>query len=112
MAEISAKVVKELRDRTGAGMMDCKRALADAGGELARAVELLRERGLAKAAKRQGRATSEGTVAMALEPGVGALVELGCETDFVAKTDDFQKLAALLAAAVAGDASQIGRAHV
>jgi elongation factor Ts len=105
VAEISAKAVKELRDKTGAGMMDCKRALADAEGQLEKAVDLLRERGLAKASKRQGRATSEGTVAMALEPGRGAIVELGCETDFVAKTDDFQAVAGSLASAVAADAS-------
>jgi elongation factor Ts len=86
-------------------MMDCKRALADAEGELEKAVDLLRERGLAKASKRQGRATSEGTVAMALEGDSGAVVELGCETDFVAKTEDFQKLAGRLASAVAADAS-------
>jgi elongation factor Ts len=86
-------------------MMDCKRALADAEGQLEKAVDLLRERGLAKASKRQGRATSEGTVAMALEGDHGAVVELGCETDFVAKTQDFQELAGRLAAAVAADAS-------
>ena len=105
MADISAKAVKELRDKTGAGMMDCKRALADAEGQLQEAVDLLRERGLAKASKRQGRATSEGTVAMALEGDSGAVVELGCETDFVAKTEDFQELAGRLASAVAADAS-------
>ncbi len=105
MADISAKAVKELRDKTGAGMMDCKRALADAEGQLETAVDLLRERGLAKASKRQGRATSEGTVAMALEGDSGAVVELGCETDFVAKTGDFQELAGQLASAVAANAS-------
>ncbi|MEN8184934.1 MAG: translation elongation factor Ts [Myxococcota bacterium] len=105
MAEISASAVKELRDKTGAGMMDCKRALADAEGQLEKAVELLRERGLAKATQRQGRATSEGTVAMALREGEGALVEVGCETDFVAKTDDFQALARGLAEGVAADAA-------
>jgi elongation factor Ts len=103
VAEISAKAVKELREKTGAGMMDCKRALADAKGQLAQAVDLLRERGLAKASKRQGRATSEGTVAIALEGDRGAVVELGCETDFVAKTEDFQGLAGRLASAVAAD---------
>lgn len=103
MAEISAAVVKALRDQTGAGMMDCKRALADAGGDVARAGELLRERGLAKAVKREGRETSEGVIGLALAPRAGALVELACETDFVAKTEEFQKLAAALAAAVAAD---------
>lgn len=103
MAEISAAAVKDLRDRTGAGMMDCKKALADAGGDLEKAAGLLRERGLAKAAKREGRATAEGTVALALAGERGALVELGCETDFVARTDDFQALARAIAAAAAGD---------
>lgn len=99
MAEISAAVVKDLRDKTGAPMMDCKKALADANGDQARAFELLRERGLAKAAKRAGKETSEGTIALASGDGVAALVELGCETDFVAKTPDFQALATSLAKA-------------
>jgi elongation factor Ts len=99
MAEISAQVVKELRDKTGAPMMDCKRALADAAGDTAKAVELLRERGLAKAGKRSGKATSEGTIALAQADGAAVLLELGCETDFVAKTPDFQALAGGLAAA-------------
>jgi elongation factor Ts len=106
MAEISASVVKALRDQTGAGMMDCKRALADADGDLGRAGELLRERGLAKAVKREGRETSEGVIGLALAGGSGALVELACETDFVAKTEEFQKLASQLAAIVAADASR------
>lgn len=105
MAEISAQAVKALRERTGAGMMDCKKALADAGGDPEKAVELLRERGLAKAAKREGRTTSEGTVGLALTDEAGALVELSCETDFVAKTDEFQQLARELALAVARDPS-------
>jgi len=105
MAEISAKDVKALRERTGAGMMDCKKVLTEAAGDVERAIELLRERGLAKAAKREGRATTEGTVAIALHGAVGGIVELGCETDFVAKTDDFQSLAAEIAEAVAADAS-------
>jgi elongation factor Ts len=82
-------------------MMDCKRALSDADGDPTKAVELLRERGLAKAVKRSGRETSEGTVAMALDGATAAIVELGCETDFVAKTDDFQGLAADVAGAAA-----------
>jgi elongation factor Ts len=97
VAEISAAVVKALRERTGAGMMDCKKALADADADAERAAELLRERGLAKAVKRAGRETSEGAVAIALEGDAGAIVELRCETDFVAKTPDFQALAAALA---------------
>ncbi len=104
MAEISAKDVKNLREQTGAGMMDCKRALADAGGDLNKAVEVLRERGLAKAGKREGRATSEGVIAIALVGTAGGMVELGCETDFVARTDDFVALGERLARAVAEDA--------
>jgi len=107
VAEISASAVKALRDQTGAGMMDCKRALSDAAGDVARAGELLRERGLAKAVKREGRETSEGVVAFALAAHAGALVELACETDFVAKTDEFQKLAAALAGVAAADASRV-----
>lgn len=99
MAEISAQVVKDLRDKTGAPMMDCKKALSDAGGDPAKAALLLRERGLAKAVKRAGKETSEGTIALAAGDGVAALIELGCETDFVAKTPDFQALAAQLARA-------------
>jgi elongation factor Ts len=90
---ISAAAVKALRDRTGAGMMECKKALGEAEGDVERAIEVLRERGLAKGAKRAGRATSEGTIALAVGAGGGAIVEVGCETDFVAKTDDFQALA-------------------
>ena len=108
MAAISADLVKTLRERTGAGMMDCKKVLADANGDMERAAELLRERGLAKAVKREGRATSEGAIAIALAGGVGGMVELGCETDFVARTDEFQALAAALAGAVAADAKVEG----
>ena len=104
VAEISAKDVKTLREQTGAGMMDCKRALADAAGDLEAATELLRERGLAKAGKREGRATSEGAIAIALAGRAGAMVELGCETDFVARTDAFTALGDRLARAVAADA--------
>jgi elongation factor Ts len=105
VAEISAGVVKALREQTGAGMMDCKKALADAGGDATRAVEILRERGLAKAVKRAGRDASEGAVAIAIEGAAGALVELRCETDFVAKTPKFQELAAELAAIAAKSAA-------
>lgn len=101
MAEISAAAVKELRERTGAGMMECKKALSEANGDFDKAVTLLRERGLAKAAKREGRASNEGTVALALAGETAALVELGCETDFVARTDDFQHFAHELAKAAA-----------
>ena len=105
MAEITAATVKALRDQTGAGMMDCKRVLQDADGDIKRAVELLRERGLAKAGKRDGRATSEGVIAIALDGGVGGMVELGCETDFVARTDDFGALADALASVLLADGS-------
>lgn len=109
MAEITAKAVKALRDRTGAGMMECKRALGEADGDADKAVEVLRERGLAKAVKRSGRATSEGTVAISLGDRVAGIVELGCETDFVAKTADFQALAASLARSLVDDAGIDGR---
>jgi elongation factor Ts len=105
VAEISAKAVKELREKTGAGMMDCKHALSEAGGDVERAVEVLRERGLAKAGKREGRATSEGSISISLSGNAGGMVELGCETDFVARTDDFIALGEMLAGAVAGDAA-------
>jgi elongation factor Ts len=108
VAEISAAAVKDLRERTGAGMMDCKKALADSAGDLDRAATLLRERGLAKAARREGRATAEGVVAMAIKGERGALVEIACETDFVARTDQFQELGRRLAAAVAADAKLDG----
>jgi elongation factor Ts len=101
VAGISAAAVKELRERTGAGMMECKKALTEANGDAETAVTLLRERGLAKAARREGRASNEGTVAMALAGDVGALVEIGCETDFVARTDEFQSFAQQLAAVAA-----------
>jgi elongation factor Ts len=92
VADISAKDVKALRDQTGAGMMDCKTALKDSEGDVERAMELLRERGLSKAGKRAGRTTSEGAVAVSIEGGFGVIIELGCETDFVAKNDQFQQL--------------------
>jgi elongation factor Ts len=104
VAEISATAVRDLRERTGAGMMDCKRALTDAGGDSEKAVGLLRERGLAKASKRAGRETSEGTVAIALRGPRGGMVELGCETDFVARNEQFTALAQSLAEVVADDA--------
>jgi elongation factor Ts len=105
---VSATDVKALRDQTGAGMIDCKKALAEAKGDTARAVELLRERGLAKAGKREGRTTSEGKVAIAIDGDIAGMVEVGCETDFVARTDKFGELADSLAQTVAGDASLTG----
>ncbi|MCP4004889.1 MAG: elongation factor Ts [bacterium] len=106
MAEITAGLVKELREKTGAGMMDCKRVLVEAEGDLKKAGALLRERGIAKAGKRAGRATSEGRVIarVSSDGKVGALVELNCETDFVAKTDDFEKLGEDLVQRVLADA--------
>jgi elongation factor Ts len=105
VGEISAKSVKNLRDKTGAGMMDCKRAIKDADGDVEKAIELLRERGLAKAGKRGGRATSEGAVSIAIDGSVAAMVEVGCETDFVARTDLFVEFGKQLAEATAKDAS-------
>lgn len=91
---ISAALVKQLRDRTGAGMMECKGALQEAGGNLEEATTILRKRGLAQAAKKSGRATSEGLIGsyIHLAGRIGVLVELNCESDFVAKTEDFQTL--------------------
>lgn len=100
MAQISAKDVKSLRERTGAGMMDCKKALTEAEGDIERAIELLREKGLSKAAKRAGRDTTEGAVAISIDGGQGTMVELGCETDFVSKNDQFQGLVQELADAL------------
>lgn len=88
--------------------MDCKKALSEADGDLEKAIEVLREKGLAKAVKRSGRETTEGTIAMSLEGPVGGIVEIGCETDFVAKTDDFQALATGIAAAAVANAEQAG----
>ena len=105
MGEISAKSVKDLRDKTGAGMMDCKRAMKDADGDVEKAIELLRERGLAKAGKRGGRATSEGAVSIVIDGSVAAMVEVGCETDFVARTDLFVEFGKQLAETAAKDAS-------
>jgi elongation factor Ts len=103
MAEISAAAVKSLRERTGAGMMDCKRALTEAGGDEEKAIDLLRQRGAAKAAKRASREATEGAVAIeGDEAGAVAMVEATCETDFVARNDDFLAFAARAAALTAG----------
>jgi elongation factor Ts len=101
---ISAELVKELRERTGAGFMDCKNALTDADGDLDKAITLLRERGLAAAAKKSGREAREGLVSSYIHTGgrVGVLIEVNCETDFVARTNEFQKLVRDLAVQVAG----------
>ncbi|ADG06238.1 translation elongation factor Ts [Kyrpidia tusciae] len=100
---ITAAQVKELRDRTGAGMMDCKRALTDAEGDMDKAIQLLRERGLAAAAKKAGRVATEGLVEAYIHGGgrIGVLVEVNCETDFVANTDEFRGLVKDIAMQVA-----------
>ena len=104
MATISAEAVKNLRELTGAGFMDCKRVLEETGGDVAKAVAMLRERGLAAAAKKAGREAREGLVSSYIHTGgrVGVLIEVNCETDFVARTDEFQRLVRDLAVQVAG----------
>jgi len=103
MAEIPASLVKQLRDATGAGMMECKAALQEANGNLEEATLILRKRGLASAAKKSGRSTSEGLIGSYIHMGgkIGVLVELNCESDFVARTDDFQTLLREIALQVA-----------
>ena len=100
---ITAEQVKQLRDKTGAGMMDCKTALTETGGDFEKAVEYLRKKGLASAAKRAGRAAKDGMIGHYIHMGgkVGVLVEVNCETDFVARTEDFQLLAKELAMHIA-----------
>ena len=109
MARIPMELIKQLREMSGAGMMDCKKALEDAEGDLEKAFTILREKGIAKASKRAGRATGQGVVEAYLHstgddypPQVGVLIEVNCETDFVAKSPDFRKLARELALQVAG----------
>ena len=103
MAEISATMVKQLREKTGAGIMDCKEALASCDGDIDNAVDFLRKKGLATAQKRAGRAMMEGTIQPYIHMGgkLGVLVEVNCETDFVAKTDDFKELAKNIAMHIA-----------
>jgi elongation factor Ts len=105
---IKPEDVKRLREQTGAGIMDCKRALEESGGDFERAALALRDRGLASAAKKVGRVAREGVIASYIHHGarLGVLLELNCETDFVARTDDFQRLARELAIQVAGMAPQ------
>jgi len=104
MATITADAVKDLRERTGAGMMDCKRALEESSGDVEKAVLLLRERGVAAAAKKSDREVREGLISSYIHTGgrVGVLIEVNCETDFVARTDEFQNLVRSLAIQVAG----------
>ena len=103
MAEITAAQVKELRERTGAGMMECKKALVEANGVIAEAEVVLRKRGIASASKKSSRATRQGTVGTYIHPGsqLGVMVEVNCESDFVARTDDFQELVRDIAMQVA-----------
>lgn len=103
MPGISADMVKQLREKTGAGIMDCKKALAESQGDLDKALEFLRKKGLATAAKRAGRSLSEGTIQSYIHMGskLGVLVEVGCETDFVAKNQDFQEFARNIAMHIA-----------
>jgi elongation factor Ts len=115
MANVSAQMVKELRERTGAGMMDCKGALNDTGGDMEQAVDLLRKKGLAKAAKKAGRIAAEGLIGVAVEGAKGVVVEVNSETDFVARNDLFQglvKMIANVALAVGVDVEKIKAAKV
>ena len=112
---VTAAMVKELRERTGAGMMDCKKALVETGGDVEAALDTLRKKGLASAAKKAGRATSDGLVVSYIHGGgkIGVLLEINCETDFVALTDDFQQLAHDLSLHVAASQPRfIGRDEV
>lgn len=109
--DISAQTVKELREKTGAGIMDCKRALQDADGNMEKATELLRQKGLTKHAKVAGRAAQQGIIESYIHTGgrIGALVEVNCETDFVARTDEFRTLAREIAMQVASmDPKSVG----
>src|SRR5215475_826645 len=106
MANITASMVKDLRDKTGAGMMDCKTALNETNGDMEAAIDWLRKKGISKAAKKAGRAAAEGLVGVAVGKGTGALVEVNAETDFVARNDEFKafvKSAADLALTEGGD---------
>ena len=109
--EINAAMVKKLRDATGAGMMECKAALAEAGGNIEEATTVLRKRGLASATKKAGRSTNEGLIGNYIHMGgkIGVLVEVNCESDFVARTDDFQALAREIAMHIAAASPQYVR---
>jgi elongation factor Ts len=106
---ISAAMVKELRDQTGAGMMDCKAALSESGGDLEAAVDWLRKKGLSKAAKKAGRVAAEGLIGVALAPTKGILVEVNSETDFVARNDLFQGLVKMIADAALGAGADVNK---
>jgi elongation factor Ts len=108
MSEVTAEQVRTLRDKTGAGFMDCKRALAENNGDVDQAMQFLREKGLAAAAKRASRSASEGAVSSYVHAGgkIGVLVEINCETDFVARTDEFQALVKDIAMQIAASSPQ------
>ena len=112
MSEISAALVKELRDATGAPMMDCKRALQETNGDLEAARTILRERGMAQAAKRAGRETTEGLVGYRLENGTGTMVAVGSETEPVSKNDEFQDFAKKVLETVVADGIAAGQTKV
>jgi elongation factor Ts len=107
MADISASNVKELREKTGVGMMECKKALTEAGGDMEKALDVLKQKGLAKAASKAGRSASQGLISSYIHMDkLGVLLEINCETDFVAKTDDFQNLAKDICMHIAAAAPQ------
>lgn len=116
MAAITASMVKDLRERTGLGMMDCKKALVEADGDAELAIENLRKSSGMKAAKKAGRTAADGTVGFKVEGGLGVMVEVNCETDFAAKDDNFknfvQTVTDQIFAAKSADLQEIGRAHV
>lgn len=105
---ITAEIIKELRERTGVGILECKNALVDANGDIDRACEILRKKGIAKAVSKSGREAKEGLVISYVHPGnrIGVLVEINCETDFVARTDEFQRMAKDIAMQVAASSPQ------
>ena len=112
---ITASLVKDLRERTGAGMMECKKALAETSGDIDKAIEVLRKQGMARASSKAGREARQGTVYSYIHPGdqLGVLIEVNCETDFVARTDDFRELVKSLAMQIAAtNAQAVGREQV
>ena len=111
MAEVTATLIKDLRERTGAGMADCKKALTEVAGDMEKAIDYLRTKGLAKAAKKAGREATEGAVVSYIHGGgrIGVLVEVNCETDFVARNEDFQTFTRDVAMQIAAMAPQFVR---
>src|SRR6187549_631624 len=112
MAEITANLIKDLRERTGAGMSDCKKALVESDADVEKAIDYLRKKGLAKAAKKAGREATEGAVVSYIHGGgrIGVLVEINCETDFVARNEDFQQFTKDVAMQIAAMGAQFVRA--